>query len=168
MNIPYLLKVLKTDKFSELVGQIDLVPLDMNLELWASEEAGEIAVDVQKDHVELLIEPTPSSNDELANKLIRTMQHYAKKEINVTRGRLNTQIKEQGSNIGYPYHEYIMTLEHLIEQGLVVEDVVKVPKTKKHPANEFAFLSLAENAEFQEEWNAKEVNNWIARFEQVK
>jgi hypothetical protein len=57
MNVSYLLKILETEKLSELVKLIDATPLEMNLALWDAEAAGEIEIDRDKDYVKLLIEP---------------------------------------------------------------------------------------------------------------
>lgn len=166
MNILYLLKTLNTNKLSELVANIDLPPLDMNLAIWGAIDAGEIEVNEEKDRVTALKDAEPSSDPDLSSKLIRVIQHYAANEVNVTRGRLNTYVKDPVSGQGHAWHEYIMALQHLIDDGHVVEEVLSVPKTKKRPYHKFVFLGLPEND--NAEWNAREVNKWIANFESGK
>lgn len=179
MNVPYLLKILNTESLPELVANIDLPALDMNLAIWDSIDRGEIEVDEPNGTVKLLVTPEPSSDPELKNKVLRVIQHYARQETNVTRGRLNSYVKDPTTGQGYPWHEYIMAVQHLIDGELVSEDVVDVPQaTKKfkdkkgrpkekviRPAHKFAFLGLADNKEQNEEWNAKAVNKWIADVE---
>lgn len=182
MNLPYLLKVLKTDKLSELVANINLPPLDVNLAIWDAIDNGEIAVNDDEDTVELLVEPSPSSNLELYSKILRVIEHYARQETNITRGRLNGYIKDPMTGLGYPWYEYIVAVQHLIDNGEVVEEVVIVPeetKTQKkkngkektyvsRPAHTFAFLGLASNAEVNADWNKKAVAKWIENFDKTE
>lgn len=163
MNIPYLLQKLNTAKLSELVANIDLPVLDMNLAIWDSIDKGEIRVDEDEDIAELLIEPVPSMDEDLGSKLLRVVQHYAKNGSNVTRGRLNSYIKDPVTNQGYGWHEYITTVEFLIDKGTIVQEVIEVPGVKKkRPPHKFAFLGLPEND--NTEMNAKAVNKWIDDF----
>lgn len=168
MNILYLLKIMGTNKLSEVVEMMDMPPLDMNLVLWDAEEAGEIEIDRKKDRIKALKEADTWHNPDLANKLIRTIQYYPKTGKNITVGRLNSQIKNPTTGTGYPAHEYLMTMQHLIDSGQVREEVITVPKTKKRPYQKFIFLCLPENDEHNAEWNAREVNNWIAQWESNK
>jgi hypothetical protein len=181
MNIPYIVKCLETDSIEELVGNIDAAPLDMNLAIWEAIDEGFIEVDDDKGTIKLLKEPELSSDPELKNKILRTIQHYARDEVNITRGRLNSQVKDMSTGKGYAWHEYLIAVQHLIDGELIVADEVKVPQaTKKftdkkgrkkekviRPAHTFVFLGLAENAEKNEEWNARAVNKWIDEFEQA-
>lgn len=166
MNIPYLLKILGTNKLSELVANIDLAPIDLNLAIWDSIKAGQIEVDEKKDRVKALVDPEVSFDSDLANKLLRVIQHYASKEINVTRGTLNGVIKDPATGNGYPWHQYIMALQYLIDSGQVLEEQIAVPKTGQRPYHNFVFLCLEGNP--NEEWNAREVNKWIANFKPNK
>jgi len=166
MNILYLLKILGTNKLSELVANIDAPPLDYNLAISDAEKAGQIEVDREKDTVTALVEPEISFDSDLASKLLRTMQHYEAREINMTRGRLNNLIKDPVSQAGYPYHEYLCALQYLIDSGQIVEDVVSVPKTGKRPYHKFVFLCFPDND--NEEWNKREVNKWIENFAKSK
>lgn len=166
MNVLYLLEVLKTKKLSELVAVIDLPPLDMNLAIWEAIDREEIEIDEQKNRVKALKEAKPWHNPELANKLIRVIQHYASNESNITVGRLNSYMKDPVSGAGYPAHEYLMSMQYLIDKGQVVEEVITVPKTPKRPFHRFVFLCLPENP--NEEWNARAVNKWISEFEATK
>jgi hypothetical protein len=166
INSPYLVKTVKSNKLSELVACIDAPPLDMNLAMWDAVEAGEIEIDDKKDRVKLLVEPEAWRNPDLAHKLIRTIQHYAKNDTNITRGRMNALLKEPITNIGYPMHEYFMSLEYLIDTGQIVEHVIEVPKMGKRPYHKFVFLCLKGND--NEEWNAKAVSKWISEFEKTK
>jgi hypothetical protein len=182
MNIPYLLQTLKTDKLSELVANIDLPPLDMNLAIWEAVDRGEIELDEENDKVQILVkEIQPTSDQDIRNKILRVIQHYTKNGTNVTRGRLNGQVQDPmtGKNFTeYPYHEYIMAIQHLIDGELVKQYVVEVPaqvhrfvdkkgrKKEKveRPGHVFAFLGLTEYEKLHEEWNAAAVNKWIADF----
>lgn len=166
MNILYLLKILKTNKISELVNNIDAPPLDINLAIWDAEKAGEIELDVNKGRVTALKEAEASFNSKLASKLLRTIQHYASKEINVTRGTLNGAIKDPASDRGYPWHEYMMALNYLIDSKQVVEEEVSVPKAGTRPYHRFVFLCLPDND--NQEWNAREVNKWIENWNKKK
>lgn len=175
-NVPYLLKILGTESLPELVANIDLPALDMNLAIWEAIDNKEIEIDEPNGTVKLLVEPEPSSDPELKNKVLRVIQHYAREETNVTRGRLNSYVKDPTTGQGYPWHEYVMAVQHLIDGELVSEEVIDVPEAKKRfldkkgrkkekvtrPAHRFAFLCLAENGEKNAEWNAKAVNKWIA------
>lgn len=176
MNIPYLLQILNTDKLQELVANIDLPPLDMNLAIWEAIDAGDISVDENTGIVKALVEVQPSSDPDLKNKILRVIQHYAREETNITRGRLNTYVKDPISGTGYPYHEYIMAVQHLIDGDLVEEEVADIPgknksiitkkgkqKTKEiRPAHKFVFLGLKSNTDFNKDWNQKAVDKWIA------
>lgn len=167
MNILYLLKVLKTNKITELAQAIDAPPLDMNLAIWAAIDAGEIEMDEDKNRVEPLKEATVWQDPELATKLLRVIQHYAKNGTNITRGRLQSYIKEPITGQGYPLHEYLMTLQSLVDAGTVIEEVVSVPGVKKvRPPHKFVFLCLPGND--NEEMNAKAVNKWIDDFAKTK
>jgi hypothetical protein len=166
MNIPYLLKILETNKLSELVANIDLPPLDINLALGDAEAAGEIEVDRAKDRIKALKPAEPSFDSDLASKLLRTMQQYERNETNITRGRLNSLIKDPVTGRGYGYHEYIMALHYLIDSGQVEQEVVSVPKTDKRPYHKFVFLQFADNP--NEDWNRAVVNNWIATWNKKK
>lgn len=166
MNIPYLLKILKTNKISELVANIDLPPLDMNLLIWDAEKAGQITVDLKKDRVEALTEPEITFDSDLANKLLRTMQHYEAQEVNITRGRLNGAIKDPETGKGYAWHDYLMALQYLLDSGQITEEVISVPKAGERPYHKFVFLQFPDNA--NEDWNRNEVNKWIANFAKKK
>ena len=92
---------------------------------------------------------------------------------------MNSQVKDPTSGLGYGWHEYINAVQHLLDDGTIVQDVIDVPaKTKSiitkkgkqktkvlRPAHKFAFLCLPENAEQNGEWNAKAINKWIADVE---
>lgn len=166
MNILYLLKILKTDKISELVANIDLPPLDINLAIWDAVKAGEVEVNEKKDRIRPLKEAEASFNADLSNKLIRTIQHYCSNELNITRGRLNSAVKDPMTGAGYAWHEYIMALQYLVDSGQVIEDEVSVPKAGDRPYHRFVFLCLPDNP--NEEWNSREVNKWIANFNKKK
>lgn len=166
MNIPYLLKILDTNKLSELVANIDLPPLDLNLAIWDAEKAGQIEVDIDKDRVKALTEPEISFDSDLANKLLRVMQQYQSKQINVTRGRLNNMIKDPVTGLGYGYHEYLMALHYLVDSNQIEEEVMSVPKAADRPYHKFVFLQFPENP--NEDWNRAEVNKWIANFNKKK
>lgn len=165
MNLIYLLSILNTNKISELVENIDLPPIDINLAIWDAVERGEVDLDEEKGIITLLQDAEPTADEELADKLLRVIQHYASKEINITRGRLNSVIKDpMDASKGYPWHEYLMALQWLIDTGKVVEDEISVPEVKKkRPFHRFVFLGLPDNP--NEEWNAREVNKWIATFD---
>lgn len=159
MNIPYLLKILKTNKLSELIANIDLPPLDLNLLIWDAEKAGEIEIDLDKDRITALKDPEITFDSDLASKLLRTMQHYESKETNITRGRLNGGIKDPASERGYPWHDYLMALQYLIDSGQIEEAEISVPKNGDRPYHKFVFLQFPDNP--NEEWNSREVNKWI-------
>lgn len=179
MNIPFLLSILETESIEDLVANIDAAPLDMNLAIWESIDRGEIEVNDEEGTVKLLKKPEPSSDPELRNKILRTIQHYARDEVNITRGRLNSQVKDMSTGKGYAWHEYLCAVQHLIDDKIIVADEVDVPQSTKkftdkkgrkkekilRPAHKFVFLGLAENAEVNQEWNARAVNKWIDEFE---
>jgi len=79
---------------------------------------------------------------------------------------MNAYMKDPATGKGYPLHEYLMTMQYLIDTGQVLEHVVSVPQTKKRPFHRFVFLCLPGND--NEEWNAKAINKWIADFEKSK
>ena len=167
MNLIYLLKILETNKISELVANIDLPPIDINLAIWDAREAGQVEVDELKDYIAPLKESVPSYDAELADKLMRVVQHYALQEINITRGTLNNTIKDPSTGTGYKWHEYLMALQWLVDTGKIVESVVSVPAIKdKRPHRKFVFLGLPDND--NEEWNAREVNKWLGQFDVKK
>jgi hypothetical protein len=181
MNVPYLLKILNTESLPELVANIDLPALDMNLAIWESIDRGEIEVDEPNGTVKLLLaEVEPSSDPDLKNKVLRVIQHYARENTNVTRGRLNSYVKDPVSGQGHPWHEYVMAVQHLIDGDLVEQEVIEVPEGKKtfvkkngkkkekviRPAHKFAFLGLTSNHELNHDWNQKTVDKWIADIDQ--
>lgn len=166
MNILYLLKILKTNKITELVANIDAPFLDINLAIWEAERDGKIEVDEKKGTITPLVNAEVSFDSDLANKLIRVIQHYCSKEINITRGRLTSLVKNVGSEFNYPYHEYLMALQYLIDSGQITEQVETVPKSGKRPFHRFVFLQLPDND--NEEWNKREVNKWIANWNKNK
>lgn len=166
MNIPYLLKILGTNKLTELVANIDLPPIDLNLAIWDAERSGQIEVNQKKDRVKALVEPEVSFDSDLASKLLRVMQKYESEEINVSRGYLNRLIKDPTTKIGYPYHEYLMALHYLIDSKQIEEEAISVPQLGKRPYHKFVFLQFADNP--NEDWNRNEVNKWIANFTKNK
>lgn len=167
MNIPYLLKILDTKKLSELVANIDLAPIDMNLAIWDAERAGQIKVDPDKDTIVALKEPEVTFDSDLASKLLRVMQQYEGQETNITRGRLNSMMKDPVTGRGYGYHEYLMALHYLIDSKQISEEVVGVPEIKDiRPYHKFVFLQFPDNP--NEEWNKGQVNKWIASFNKKK
>lgn len=166
MNILYLAKILEVKKISNLVSEIDAPLLDINLALFDAEEAGEIELDRKKDKIKLLKEPTPSCDEEIADKLLRVITHYTKKEINITVGKLTSWAKTPAMDYNYPYHEYICALQWLIDTGKITEEIMTIPKSGKRPFHRFVFLCLPEND--NQEWNAREINKWLARWEDNK
>lgn len=168
--VPYLIKTIKSNKFSDLVNVFDEVPLDMNLMLWESEEAGEIKINHKKDRVEIMVDVVePWHDPELASKILRVIQHYAAGNTSINRGRMDGQIKDPVTKEGYKRYQYLMTLQYLIDSGQVVEEVISVPGVKdKRPARKMVFLNLPEFKDQNAEWNAKQVNNWLAEWEANK
>jgi hypothetical protein len=166
MNIPYLLKILGTNKLSELVANIDLPPLDINLLIWDAEKAGQIKLDLDKDRITVLKAPEATFDSDLASKLLRTMQHYEAQETNITRGRLNNAIKDPSTGKGYAYHDYLMAMQYLIDSEQIEQEVVSVPKLGERPYHKFVFLQFPDNP--NEDWNRNEVNKWIANFNKKK
>lgn len=178
MNVAYFLSILNTEKFSELIIEIDAVSLDMNLAIWDAIERGEIEVDEENDTVKL-IKFEPSCDEVLADKLYRTIKHYADNKAVATRGRLNPQVKDPKTGIGYAWHEYIMSLQYLIDTGKVVQKIITVPERKGHkigkkgkriefiarPEHTFAFLCLPENEKYNDDWCAASVNRWLAEID---
>jgi len=163
INILYLMKCLETNKLSELVGNIDAPLLDINLALWEAEDNGWVEVDRNKDKIKALVDAEPTSNSDLADKIMRTIERYTKEQQNITVGKLTSWVKNPGTDYNYPYHEYITTLQYLIDSGRVIEEIVSVPKTKKRPFHKFVFLCLPGND--NQEWNARSVNKWMDDFE---
>lgn len=163
MIVPYLVKTIKSNKLSDVVSCIDEPPIDMNLMLWDAEAEGQVKIDQAKDRIEILVDDIdPWYDADLANKIMRVIQHYAAAETTINRGRLDGQIKDPLTNAGYKRYQYLMTLQYLIDTDQIIEEVVSVPGIKgKRPPHKFVFLCLPENAEFNAEWNAKQVNRWI-------
>lgn len=169
MNILYLLKILKTNKLSELIANMDMPPIDYNLAVWEAVANGELEIDEEKDKVKALKEAEPSHDPVLATKIIRVMQHYARDELNINRGRLNSYVKDPVTAVGYGWHDYLTTLQYLIDTGQIIEQIISVPGVKdKRPPHKFAFLCLPENQEISEEWNSKQINNFIATWKPDK
>lgn len=180
MNILYLLNILKTDKLSELVANIEATPLDIDLALEEAQATGEIKIDKQNDKIKILKKYELSCDTDLANKLVRTIQNYTKHESNITRGRMNALIKDPLTGQGYAWHDYITALQYLIDSGQVIEEVIEVPEAKKRftdkkgrkkvkvtrPAHKFVFLCLEGND--NQEWNARIINKWIDDFDKAK
>lgn len=182
MNIPYLLKILETDKVSELVANIEATPLDIDLALEDAQADGQIEVDKENDKIKLLKNHEVTGDPDLANKLLRTIKNYTRHETNITRGRMNALVKDPMTGKGYAWHDYITSLHYLIDTGVIEQVVVDVPRAVKRftdskgrkkekeirPAHKFAFLQLPENGENNAEWNAKIVNKWIDEFAKNK
>jgi len=172
MNVLYLLHILQTNTIKGLVDNIDLAPIDINLALWDAEKRGLIKIEDSKDPedggtITALKKHSAEGDVSLGKKLLAVIEHYAAQEINVTRGTLNGIIKDPTTGKGYAWHDYIMSLQFLIDTGKIEEFVISVPAVKdKRPAHKFVFLGLPGND--NEEWNAREVNKWIARFEEKK
>lgn len=168
MNILYLLETLKTKELEELVANIDAPLLDINVALWEAEKAGEIEVDREKGRVKRLKKAEKTFNADLADKILKTVQHYADNETNLTIGKLTSWVKNPAMEHNYPYHEYITTLQYLIDSGQLLEQEATLPKIKGRPFHRFVFLCLPEHEDQSEEWNAKEINKFIAKWEQNK
>lgn len=166
MNILYLLKTIDSNKLSDLVAAIDAAPIDINLAIWDAIDNGDIEVDGNKDRVKALKEAEEWHSPLLANMIIRVVQHYAKNETNITRGRLDADMKDPTTGDGYKWHEYLMTLQAMIDKGVIIEDIRTVPKTKNRPFHRFVFLCLPEND--NEEWNSRQINKWIDNFKPNK
>lgn len=166
MNIIYLLHILGTDKITELVENIDLPPIDINLAIWEAVENGWVEVDEQKGTIKALTSYIPTCDSELAERLLQVVQHYASKETNITRGVMNNSVKDPATGLGYKWHEYLTSLQWLVDTGKLEEEVVTVPQTKKHPFRKFVFLGIPGNP--NSEWNAREISKWISGFEKKK
>ncbi len=166
MNVPYLLKILGTKKISELVENIDLPPLDINLLLDDAVAEGQIEVNREKDKIKALKDPEISFDADLANKLLRTMQNYEKQEKNITRGKLNSLVKDPATGVGYGWHDYLTSLQYLIDSGQVEEVVVGVPAVGDRPYHKFVFLCFPDNP--NEDWNRAVVNKWVDSFAKKK
>ncbi len=170
MNVLYLLKTLKTNKLSELVAVMEVAPIDFNIAIWDAIKNGEIEVDENKDKVKALKKEIDGTwhNPELADKIIRVMEQYASEQTNITTGRLAGYMKDPVTYKGYPLHEYLMTLEYLVDTGRVLRQEFEVPKIKGRPYHKFVFLCLKENELQSEDWNARAINKWIDDFAKVK
>lgn len=166
MNILYLLKILKTNKLSELVANIDAPFLDINLAIWDAAKNGEVEINEDKDRITPLKKHEITFDADLATKLLRTMQHYSSRETNITRGRLNNLVKNNATEFNYRWQDYLMALQYLIDSKQIEEQVISVPKTDKRPYHKFVFLCFKDNP--NEEWNSREVNKWIANWERNK
>lgn len=166
MNIVYLLQILGTRKLSSLIENIDLSLFDINLALFDAEEAGEISIDRNKDKIKALKEPVPSCDKVLEDKIYRVIQHYARKEVNITMGKLLSWLKNPMAEYNYPYHECLMAIQHLVDTGKVIEIEASVPKLKDRPFHRFVFLCLPDND--NEEWNAREINKFIDNWKATK
>jgi hypothetical protein len=166
MNIPSLIKAIKTNKYSEVVASMDLPFLDINLAIWDAEDAGEIEIDKQKDRIKVLKDTGTYYNPEIADKILRACRHYEKDQTNLTIGRLNGWAKSVATEHNYPWHEYVMTLQYLIDDGQLIEHEITVPKLKDRPFNRFVFLCFPGND--NEEWNAREVNKFISNWKSTK
>lgn len=162
LNVLYLLKILNTNKLSELVANIDAPFLDINLSIWEAKAAGKVEIDEKKGRITALVDHEVTFDADLASKLLRVVQHHASEQVNITRGRLTTLAKNAGSEFNYPYHEYLMALQYLIDTGQVLEMVETIPKSGKRPFHRFVFLCLPDNP--NEDWNKEEVNKWIANW----
>ena len=176
INIAYLVKCLESEALEDLIANIEAAPIDMNLAIWAAIDKGEVEIDEEKGTVKLLKDPQPSSNEDLANKILRTIQHYSREETNITRGRLNSQVKDLSTGKGYAWHDYVTTVQCLIDIGIIEQEVIEVPPITEEkvmksgrkrvkvlrPGHKFAFLGLAENSKKNKEWNAAAVDKWIA------
>lgn len=166
MNIPYLLKILDTEKLSVLVENLDMPPLDFNLAIWDAENAKQIEVDRDKDRVKLLVTPEKSFDSDLATKIVRLMQQHERKELNISRGWLNSLMKDPMTGLGYPWHDYLMTLQYLIDSDQIEQQIESVPKVGKRPYHKFVFLQFPDNN--NEDWNRNEINKWIANWNKKK
>lgn len=154
------MQILGTKKLSVLIENIDLPLIDINLALFDAEKAGEVEINREKDKIIALQEATPSCNEALADKLYRVIRHYADKEVNITVGKLTGWVKNPMVEYNYPYHEYVTSLQYLIDTKKVIEHEMTVPKTKNRPFHRFVFLCLPGND--NEEWNAREINKFIS------
>lgn len=164
MDILYLLKVLKTNKLSELVETIQAPQIDINIAIWDAIKNGDIKVDENKDRVKALKEAQAWHDPKLATKIMRVLQHYAENKSNITRGKLYHFTKDVTTMQGYPAHEFLMTLQWMIDEGQIEEETISVPEIKdKRPFHRFVFLCLPGND--NQEWNARIVNKWIADWE---
>jgi hypothetical protein len=168
MNLLYLIKTLGTTKLSEVVQAMDMPPLDINIALWDAVDRGEIEVDEKKDKIKPLKEAETWHNPDITQKVIRVIKQYNRSESNVTAGRLNSYMKDATSGQGYPLHEYLMSVQYLIDNGEVVEEVISVPKAGERPFQRFVFLGLPENADKNELWNTKAVDRWISNWGKTK
>lgn len=166
INILYLLKTLDTNEFSELTAVIDASPLDMNLSLWRAVNAGEIELDEKRNRIKALKTAEPWYDQDLSTKLMEVIRHYAANGSNITAGRINSYMKDLITGRGYPAHEYLMTMQYLIDKGMVVENTITVPKTKKRPFHRFIFLGLPEND--NQKMNSRAIHKWITGFEKTK
>lgn len=149
-----------------LISNIDAPLLDINIALWEAEDAGEIKIDQKKDKIKVLKEATPSCDRDLADKIMKVVRHYEKQELNVTVGKLLSWVKNPAMEHNYPYHDYICSLQYLIDTGEVKEEIVSLPKAGDRPFHKFVFLCLDGNP--NEEWNSKAINKFIAEFEKSK
>lgn len=159
MNILYLLKTLDTTNLEDVVKSIDLAPLDLNLAIGEAEARGEIEVDREKGKIKALVESTDTWHDpELADKILRTMDLYAAQKHNLTAGRLNSLIYIPGGDNFYKLHEYLMTVQHLIDTGVIYEDKRTIPEVNKMPGTTLIFLCREGIGD--KSWNDADTEEW--------
>lgn len=165
MNVLYLLSILDTKEVTVLVDNIDLPLVDIDLALWDAQEKGLIEIDFNKNSIKPLVNDYEISGDgSIQNKILSVMQHYEKEHINVTRGHLNNLFKAPHSDHNYPWHEYLMALQVLIDREQIGQEVVTVPEIKgQRPFHRFVFLTFPHNP--NEEWNQREVEQWKKSYE---
>lgn len=173
MNLPYILKTLKTTKLSELVANIDAPPIDINIALWDAVKNGSIELNEAKDKVKLLVEvETPKNMTieeiEMRQKVLRVIDEFGKREALPTRGRLIGYIKDPVTQQGYKTHDLIVAVQSLLDEGLIVEKILSVPAIKDvRPFNRFVFYGFPDNQQM-DEWAEKAIAKWLAQFDKKK
>lgn len=166
ININYLLECLETEKLSELVACLDLPLLDINILLWDAEQSGAVEIDRENDKIVSNEKGVPFYNQQLARNMLKAVRYYADvHKTNLTIGRLATWVCNPGIDHNYLQHEYIATLQYLINTKQVLEQKVVVPKDGGREEKIFNFLCLPENDEASDDWNKAEVDKFIASWD---
>lgn len=163
-NILYLLHILNTNKLPELVEIIEAAPIDVNIALWEAEDREQVKIDGET--ITPIVDFTPTADENLTYKIFKVVERYNKEGHDITETRLLNYMKDPATNVGYPFHEYLMAVHYMIEKGSIEKYEIKVKKTKKVPERTFEFLTLPENLDKQ--FGQAAVDEWVKSYTTTK
>lgn len=163
MTIAQLTKALNTNKFSTVIKNLELPPIDIDLMIYDELGEGVIKIDKKKDRITLTDPESvhPPFDNSLLNKIKRIIRNYDEQDANITFQRLSALVTPVDTPFSYKRHEFIIAMYNLES----VEGIHKyeriVPEIKDvRPYNKFVFYTFLDHERFGDEAVEAYIKMW--------